>query len=125
MSANSEALIVNSDDPSHRQTIQINMYNNASKPETINDTDHNETYAVELETTKIIDTYNENNTNTNKIMEENNMGKYKLININYMENKKSVFNNNKLVNIGDDIEDQRKINTQLRLNELKKEFKSN
>jgi hypothetical protein len=41
------------------------------------------------------------------------------------ENKKSMFNNNKLVGIDGELESQRKINTQLKLNELKKEFKTN
>jgi len=125
MSTNTEAINVNSDDPSYRQTVSIHMYNEISKANTIDD-DHNETYQIELETTKIIDTYNENKVGANKIMSDNNMGKYKLMNINLgAENKKSMFNNNKLVGIDGELESQRKINTQLKLNELKKEFKTN
>lgn len=125
MSSNTEAINVNSDDPSYRQTVSIHMYNEISKANTIDD-DHNETYQIELETTKIIDTYNENKVGANKIMSDNNMGKYKLMNINLgAENKKSMFNNNKLVGIDGELESQRKINTQLKLNELKKEFKTN
>merc|ERR1719265_1157737 len=96
MSTNTEAINVISDDPSYRQTVSIHMYNEISKANTIDD-DHNETYQIELETTKIIDTYNENKVGANK----------------------SMFNNNKLVGIDGELESQRKINTQLKLNELK------
>jgi hypothetical protein len=74
MSTNTEAINVISDDPSYRQTVSIHMYNEISKANTIDD-DHNETYQIELETTKIIDTYNENKVGANKIMSDNNMGK--------------------------------------------------
>jgi len=74
MSTNTEAINVNSDDPSYRQTVSIHMYNEISKDNTIDD-DQNETYKIELETTKIIDTYNENKVGANKIMSDNNMGK--------------------------------------------------
>lgn len=81
-----------------------------------------------LDTTKIINNYNENKIESNKILDDYNLGKYRLMKLNQNNDNKSktnVLTNNKLIFIEEEFNDQRKINAQLKFNELKKEFKTN
>lgn len=56
------------------------------------------------------------------------MGKYRLMNLNPNKDdskSKTVLTNNKLIHIEAELDNQRKINAQMKFNELKKEFKTN
>jgi len=78
-----------------------------------------------------IETYNKNNIGSNKILDENNLSKYKLINFakddknNNNKIKNAVFKNNELIHIKNDGDELRKINAQLKFNDIKKEFRRN